>query len=159
MTAHHSNKRKKDPYKLFVRITVIIAAVALLSFAVFLACNALVDSEYTRVVEDIHQQNIADEQAFNMELSALRENAAQSDITEDENVEELQTWQATIGETNWRIEDEGAAGLENTYTITISNTALCEGGLMLVNTWHPVPDYFSSANLVSVGATSGWSIP
>ncbi|MBN1776945.1 MAG: M15 family metallopeptidase [Clostridiales bacterium] len=159
MTAPKKQKRKKDPYKIFVRITIIIAAVALIGLAVFLVCNAWVDSEYRAIVEDIHQQNIADEQAFNMELDALRESASQSVSTDEDVVVTLPSWEATLEDTAWRIEDEGGAGLENTYTVTISSSTLCEGGLMLVNGWHSVPDHFDSANMISIGNASGWSIP
>ena len=159
MTAHLNKKRKADPYKIFVRITIAIAVIALISLAVFIVCNAMVDSEYRSVVERIHQQNVADEQAFNVELSAMRENATQAVDTGEEVVVDLPTWEAALDGTTWRIKDEGSAGLDNTYTVTINNSTLCEGGLMLVNAWHSVPEYFSATNLVSVGSASGWKIP
>jgi zinc D-Ala-D-Ala carboxypeptidase len=152
-------KRKTDPYKIFVRITIALAVIAVVSLAVFLVCNAWVDNDYRSVVENIHQQNIADEQAFNIALDAQRASAVQAEPTGETAVVDLPTWEATIGETNWRIEDEGKAGLENTKTITVSNSTLCEGGLMLVNAWHPVPDYFSVADLVGIGITSRYKIP
>lgn len=157
MTAHQ--KRKKDPYKIFVRITIAIAVVAVVSLAVFLVCNAWVDTEYRGVVKEIHDQNIADEQAFNMELDALRQSNSQTETTGDVTTAELQSWEATLDETNWRIEDEGGAGLENTYTVTINNATLCEGGMMLVNAWHSLPSYFDTANLISVGSASKYTIP
>ena len=159
MTAHLNQNGKKDPYKIFVRITIVIAAIALISLAIFFICNAWVDAEYNRTVDSIYQQNIIDEQAFNMQMSALRESASQTESVIDETVTDLETWESTLDGANWRIEDEGAAGLENTYTVTINNTSLCEGGLMLVNAWHFVPDYFSEDNLISVGNASGWDIP
>ncbi len=152
-------KRKKDPYKIFVRITIALAVVAVVSLAIFLVTNAWVDADYRAVVEDIHQQNIADEQAFNMALDAERASAAQDEVTDVTTEVDLPTWKTTIGDTNWRIEDEGTAGLENTYTITVSNSALCEGGLMLVNPWHSVPDYFSTDDLIGVGTASRYNIP
>ncbi|HPF87669.1 MAG TPA: D-alanyl-D-alanine carboxypeptidase family protein, partial [Candidatus Limiplasma sp.] len=94
-----------------------------------------------------------------LKMSALRESAAAAETTTVETTEELETWEATIDGTTWRIEDEGSAGLENTYTVTINSSTLCEGGLMLVNAWHSVPDYFSDENLVSIGTASGWAIP
>ncbi len=153
------NNRKKDPYKLFVRITIAIAIVAVISLAVFLITNAWVDANFRAVVKDIHDQNIADEQAFNLELDALRESAAESETDGETPVVNLQAWESNIGDTTWRIEDEGNQGLENTYNITVSNSTLCQGGLMLVNAWHPVPDFFSSEDLVSIGTASGYKIP
>ena len=152
-------KQKKDPYKLFLRITIALAVVTLISLAVFLACNAWVDSDYRAIVEDIHQQNIDNEQAFNIELEAQRASAAQAEPTSETTLVDLPTWEATIEDTNWRIEDEGKTGLENTYTITVSNSSLCENGLMLVNGWHPVPDFFSTDNLISIGSQSRFKIP
>jgi zinc D-Ala-D-Ala carboxypeptidase len=159
MTAPKNQKRKKDPYKIFLRVTVIIAAVALISLAVFIACNAWVDKDYHDVVEAIHNKNVTDEDAFNVELSALRASAAQTQAPGEDVTVELPTWEATLGETNWRIEDEGNAGLENTYTVTINHSTLCEGGLMLVNAWHPVSSHFDGTNLISIGNASGWAIP
>ena len=159
MTANHNTKPTKDPYKLFVRITIAIAVIAVLSLAVFLICNSWVDTEYNGIVDQIYQQNVTDEAEFNANLDAMRASASQTAVTEDEVMTDLQTWSTTLEDTAWRIEDEGTAGLENTYTVTISNDTLCEGGLMLVNAWHSLPDYFSAANLVSVGSSSGWSIP
>jgi zinc D-Ala-D-Ala carboxypeptidase len=159
MTAHPNKKRKADPYQIFVRITIAVAAVALISLAVFLACNAWVDSEYRGVVESIHTQNVADEQAFNVQLAAMRESAAQVVETGGDVPVELPVWEAALDGVTWRIQDEGKAGLENTYTVTINNTTLCEGGLMLVNAWHSLPSYFSAVDLVSVGSASGWKIP
>ncbi|MFH1512750.1 MAG: M15 family metallopeptidase [Bacillota bacterium] len=159
MTALVNKKRKTEPYKVFLRMTIAIAAIALISMAVFLVCNTWVDTEYRNAVERIHQQNVADEQAFSLELSAMRESAAQA-VTTGEDVEVvLPTWEATLDETAWRIADEGGAGLENTYTVTINSSTLCEGGLMLVNAWHSVPDFFSATSLLSIGSASGWKIP
>lgn len=159
MTAHQKQKRKKDPYKTFVWVTVIIAAVAVISLGVFLACNALVDAQFNSVTKAIYDQNEADEQAFNLELSEMRAAASQTTTPGEEVTVELPSWEATLDGTVWKIQDEGTAGLENTKTIVISHSALCEGGLMLVNPWHPVSSYFSDANLVSVGSASGWDIP
>ncbi len=159
MTAHVKKKRKADPYKIFTRITIALAVVALVSLAVFLVCNAWVAAEYNGIVDRIYQQNVADEQAFNMKMSALRENNAEIIDTGDTTVAQLQSWSAVLDGTNWKIQDEGGAGLENTYTVTINSSTLCEGGLMLVNEWHSVPSSFSAADLVSIGSASGWSIP
>lgn len=159
MTANPNPNRKKDPYKLFTKITIVIAAVALISLAIFLICNTWVDSEYNKIVDTIYQQNITDEQAFNMQLSALREANAETETTDVTETGDLETWETTLEGSDWKIEDEGSAGLENTYTVTINSSTLCEGGLMLVNQWHSVPDYFSDEDLVSIGTASGWSIP
>ena len=159
MTAHTNTNRKKDPYKLFVRITIAFAVIALISFAIFQVCNILVDREYNTVVDQIYQQNIADEQAFNLEMSALRENQLPLDDTPDVPVSEPMSWEATLESVQWQIKDESSSGLENTSTVTINSATLCEGGLMLINNWHPLPSYFSTLNLVSIGAASGWTIP
>jgi zinc D-Ala-D-Ala carboxypeptidase len=159
MTAHQNTKRKKDPYKTFVGITIAFAVIAVISFAVFLVCNMLVDTEYNAAVDRIYQQNVADEQAFNLEMSALRENAVQTSVAPDTVVPDLASWEATLDGTAWSIKDEGSAGLENTQTVTINSSTLCEGGLMLVNNWHSLPEYFSTLDLVGIGTASGWSIP
>ncbi len=159
MIVNPNQKGKKDPYKIFVRITIAIAAITLISLGVFLACNTWVDASYNNIVDTIYQENITNEQAFNMQLSALRESASQAEVVVDDIAVELETWEKTLDATDWRIEDEGNTGLENTYTTTISNSSLCEGGLMLVNAWHSVPDYFNETGLVSVGSASGWKIP
>ena len=56
------------------------------------------------------------------------------------------------------MQDEGSAGLENTSTVTLDRAQLINGGLMLVNAWHALPDDFSEDGLVSVGTTGNFKI-
>ena len=71
---------------------------------------------------------------------------------------DLPSWEATLADTLWRIEDESNAGLENTSTITLDRASLINGGLLLVNQWHSLPADFSSEGLVSVGTASNFEI-
>jgi len=71
---------------------------------------------------------------------------------------DLPYWEKTIGESVWRVEDEGTAGLENTSTITMERSQLINGGLLLVNAWHSVPADFSANDLVTVGTTGNFKI-
>ena len=71
---------------------------------------------------------------------------------------DLPSWEKTLNDTLWRIEDESNAGLENTSTITLDRASLINGGLLLVNPWHSLPSDFSEEGLVSIGTASNFQI-
>ena len=109
-------------------------------------------------MDSIYQQNIIDEQAFNMQMSALRESASQTESVIDETVTDLETWESTLDGANCASRMKAPRGLKHLHGYDQQHI-VCEGGLMLVNAWHSVPDYFSEDNLISVGNASGWDIP
>ena len=154
------HKMKRDPYQLLLRVTVILVAVVAISAAVFLLCNAAVQADYKSKRQEVAKLNTDGEQDFNAKMNALRESSTATidPDTGDVVAKELAFWEQTLDEKTWRLEDEGNAQLENTSTVTLDRAELMLGGLLLVNSWHPLPGDFSDTALVSVGNSSGWKI-
>ena len=146
------HKMKRDPYKTLLRAAGILAIVVVVGIGIFYLCSLAVTNDYVTKRNAIEKQNAEAEVEFNAKMNALRsnQNATLDPETGEITSADLPFWEATIEERQWRIEDEGTAGLENTGTITLERSALLTGGLLLVNAWHALPYDFSDADLVSV---------
>ena len=154
------HKMKRDPYKLLLQITGILAVIVVVSVGVFLLSNAAVENDYKSLVQNIEKINIDGEQAFNAKMNELRTSGGSTIDTTDNTQDkaELLYWETTVDDQLWRLEDEGYGELENVYNVTVNRASLITGGLLLVNPWHALPADFSDAELVSVGNSSGWKI-
>lgn len=151
---------KKDPYTVLLRVTVVLVIIAVVSAGVFLVCNTAVQSDYKAKRVEIDKLNEDGEQAFNAQLNALRSNsnAVIDPQTGAVTTADLPFWEVTLDGQTWRVEDEGRADLENINTVTVDRPSLINGGLLLVNPWHPLPSDFNDSTLVGVGKNSGWKI-
>ena len=155
------HKRKRDPFELLARTAGVLVVALVVGIGVFYLCTLAITNDYNATRDAIAQQNEEAEVEFNAKMNALRsnQNATLDPETGEITSADLPFWEATIEERQWRIEDEGTAGLENTGTVTLERSALLTGGLLLVNAWHALPYDFSDADLVSVGTASGYKIP
>ena len=158
------HKPKRDPYRVMLRLTGILAIIVVVGLGVFFGCRYLIESEYLTTVSRVEQANAEGKMEFDARMSTLRNNtAAQLDPDTGEiTVRELGTWEKAIDGVQWRVSEEAAAAPENTRVITVERNALLLGGMMLVNAWHALPDvYFTSqveSELVSIGNASNWKI-
>lgn len=154
------HKMKRDPYKTLLRAAGILAAVVAVGVGAFYLCSLAVTGDYVATRDRIENENAEAEQEFNAMMNELRaeQNAALKPDTGVVSSADLPSWEATLADTLWRIEDESNAGLENTSTITLDRASLINGGLLLVNQWHSLPADFSSEGLVSVGTASNFEI-
>lgn len=162
----NSNKKvhkiKRDPYKLLQRVALILALVVVVGVGVFYLCSMAVTHDYVTTRDRIEAENAEGEVAFNAEMNALRaQNAASQEnapggAASDQN---LPYWEKELDGKVWRVQDEGGAGLENTSTITMQRSQLINGGLLLVNAWHSLPNDFSEEGLVTVGTTGDYKVP
>lgn len=160
----NSNKKihkiKRDPYKTLLRATGILAVVVVVGIGIFYLCTMAVTHDYTTKYEAIEKSNAEAEVKFNETMNTLKNN--QNAIVDPEtgvvSQADLPFWEKTVDDTVWRIEDEGTAGLENTWTTTIDRASLINGGTLLVNAWHALPSDFSDSSLISVGETSNYKI-
>ena len=154
------HKMKRDPYQRLLRLLVVLAAVAVVSAVIFLACNAAVQSDYQAKLAAVKQQNIDGQQQHDAEMNALRNSNNQevNPQSTDPVTGELMFWEKSLENQTWRVEDEGYGQLENTSTVTVDRADLLTSGLLLVNPWHALPSDFSDSTLVSVGNSSGWKI-
>ena len=155
------HQMKRDPFKTLVKIVIALLVFVLVGIGVFYMCSKAVESDFIQKRNATIQQNEADEIAFNTQLNEMRASNSNffDDGTSDEVTQELQYWEKSFGDSQWRIEDEGRGAPENTSTIVANRSELMLGGLMLVNAWHKLPAEFSDEALVPVGSTSGYKIP
>ena len=154
------HKMKRDPFKTLLKLAGILAAVVVVGIGVFYLCSLAVTSDYKAIRDRITAENEQGEVEFTAKMNELR-NANQQKENADVGVQssaDLPYWEKTIGESVWRVEDEGTAGLENTSTISMDRSQLINGGLLLVNAWHSVPADFSANDLVTVGTTGNFKI-
>lgn len=154
------HKMKRDPYKTLLRAAGILAVIVAVGALVVYLCAMAITSDYVATRNRIQQQNAEDEVAFNEQMNELR-NAGKVAVDPETGVvtsEELPFWEKTLDDVDWRVEDQGKAGLENTGSITLDRSALLNGGMLLVNQWHALPSDFSEEGLISVGTTSGFKI-
>jgi len=156
------HKPGRDPYKLLQRMALILAIVVVAGAGLFYLCSGAVTRDYVKTRDRIEAENAEGEVAFYAEMDALRaQNAAASQeklnagAANDEN---LSSWEKELNGKVWRVQDEGS-GLENTSTITMERSQLINGGLLLVNAWHSLPDDFSEEGMVAVGTTGDFKVP
>ncbi|MBQ7867458.1 MAG: M15 family metallopeptidase [Clostridia bacterium] len=151
---------KRDPYKMLLRLAGILAAVVVVGIGVLYLCTLAVNSDYVSTRERIEAENAEAEVEFYTQLNELRSQNAAAKENESGIVDsaDLPSWEKELAGSVWRVEDEGSIGLENTSTITLDRASLINGGLLLVNAWHSLPNDFSEEGLISVGQTSGFDI-
>ena len=154
------HKMKRDPYKMLLRLAGILAAVVVVGIGVLYLCTLAVNSDYVSTRERIEAENAEAEVEFYTQLNELRSQNAAAKENESGIVDsaDLPSWEKELAGSVWRVEDEGSIGLENTSTITLDRASLINGGLLLVNAWHSLPNDFSEEGLISVGQTSGFDI-
>ena len=155
------HKIQQDPYKLLQRVALILAVAVVAGIGLFYLCSVLVTHDYVSTRDRIEAENREAEAAFNADLDALRAQNAAAAQTPDHNAdsgEELSSWEKELNGSIWRVQDEGRAGLENTSTITLERHQLMNGGLLLVNAWHSLPNDFTEEGMVVVGTTGNYKI-
>lgn len=154
------HKMKRDPYKTLLRTAGILAIVVVVGVGVFYLCSLAVTNDYVSTRNRIENENAEAELEFNAMMNELRaeQSAALAPNTGVVSSADLPSWEKTLNDTLWRIEDESNAGLENTSTITLDRASLINGGLLLVNPWHSLPSDFSEEGLVSIGTASNFQI-
>lgn len=154
------HKMKRDPFRTMLRFVLILAIVVVVGVGGLFLCASIVNSDYISTRDRILEENEQGEVEFVARMNALRsENSAVTDSsTSIVTSGDLPYWEAALDGSTWRIEDEGAAGLENTSTITLDRSALVNGGLLLVNAWHSLPSDFSEDGLMAIGTASPYKI-
>ena len=155
-----THKVKKDPYQILLRLSGILAITVVVGFGIFFLCRTLIQNEHVSRFEALQKQNIEAEQEFTAQMNALRASHEAANMPQEieEETGERPVWEKEIDGSLWRIEYAGRGGLENVSVMTMERAALINGGLLLVNEWHSLPYDFSDAELLGVGATSGYKI-
>jgi len=139
----------------------VLAVLLVVGIGVFYLCSLAVTNDYTATRDRIEAENAEGEVLHNAWLNDMRNANSNNVLVQDESVvssADLPFWEKTLDGAVWRVEDEGNAGLENTSTITMERSQLINGGLLLVNAWHSVPNDFTEDGLLSVGTTGNYKI-
>lgn len=155
------HQMKRDPFKTLIKIVAALFVFMLVGVGVFYMCSKAVENDFVQKRNATIKQNEEDEVAFNARMNEMRAGSSEffDSGSANETPKELQYWEKTIGNSVWRVEEEGKAAPENTSNIVASRSELMLGGLMLVNAWHPLPAEFTDEALVPVGSTSGYKVP
>lgn len=154
------HKLKKDPYRILLRLTGILAAAVVLFYGVYYLCNQAIGKDIEAKRAMVDEQNEKAEIQYNAELNALRNGSSAFTDSEGngEPVEDLPVWEKTLEGSTWRVEDMGKQIPENTRDVSLTRGDLLLGGLMLINPWHSVPADYNYDSLVGVGSASGYKI-
>ena len=153
----NSNKKKNDPFftilKLFIILVIILVGLSAISYL----CSLLIKQDYTVKNTKLLAENEVNQIKFNTELSLMAKNI-ETTPDEPEEQREIIYFEKTLGDVLYRIEDDSHLGLENTSSVTLDRYSLLQGGLLLVNSWHSIPEDYSTAELISIGTQSGYKI-
>lgn len=135
-----SKEKKRDPIKVMLRWTVILAVVAV---AALLLDNAI--TSYRAGVlkarqDEAEKINAKRDEEYAVALAEF-EAASQSGAN--------LAWPAQKTE-GWDVVDLTNYPLESVYTVTVNRSDIMNGGMLLVNQWHSRPDDFNESELVSI---------
>lgn len=142
-----SKDKKRDPIKVMLRVTIVLAVVAV---AALLLGNAIIGyranllKERQEEAEQINQQKAEEYAVALAEFEAASQSGANL------------AWPAQKTE-GWDVVDLTNYPLENAYTTTVTRADIMNGGMLLVNQWHSRPEDFSEAELVSIASYVGWN--
>ena len=135
-----ANKRKKDPFKIVLIITVILG---------ILGAGCIVGSNWIRQQREERLQVLTDQVITeNAESQAAYEQALEEFESEQEDGTN-QAWPSPKGE-GWEVVDLTNYPLESVSTRTINRQDALYNGMLLVNEWHSRPSDFLEDSLVSV---------
>ncbi len=135
-----ANKRKKDPFKIVLIITVILG---------ILGAGCIVGSNWIRQQRAERLQVLTDQVITeNAESQAAYEQALEEFESEQEDGTN-QAWPSPKGE-GWEVVDLTNYPLESVSTRTINRQDALYNGMLLVNEWHSRPSDFLEDSLVSV---------
>ena len=142
-----SKEKKRDPIKVMLRVTIVLAVVAV---AALLLGNAIIGYRANLLkarqeeAEEINNQKAEEYAVALAEFEAASQSGANLAWPEQK-------------QEGWDVVDLTSYPLENAYTATVSRADVMNGGMLLVNQWHSRPEDFSEAELVSIASYVGWN--
>ena len=142
-----SRENKRDPIRIMLRITVILAVAAVAALLLGNAITAYRAGLLQARQAQTEERNAEKAEAYAVALAEF-EAASQSGAN--------QAWPAQKTE-GWDVVDLTNYPLESVYTATVSRADVMNGGLLLVNQWHSQPADWSEAELVSIANYVGWN--
>lgn len=142
-----SKEKKRDPIKVMLRVTVVLAVVAVASLLLGNAISGYRANLLKARQEATVRHNEELQQQYAVAL-AEHEAASQSGAN--------QAWPAQKLE-GWDVVDLTNYPLENVYTTTVSRADIMNGGMLLINQWHSQPADYTENGLVRIADYIGWN--
>lgn len=142
-----SKEKKRDPIKVMLRVTVVLAVVAVASLLLGNAISGYRANLLKARQEETVRHNEELQQQYAVAL-AEHEAASQSGAN--------QAWPAQKLE-GWDVVDLTNYPLENVYTTTVSRADIMNGGMLLINQWHSQPADYTENGLVRIADYIGWN--
>lgn len=142
-----SKEKKRDPIKIMLRVTVVLAVVAVASLLLGNAISGYRANLLKARQEETVRHNEELQQQYAVAL-AEHEAASQSGAN--------QAWPAQKLE-GWDVVDLTNYPLENVYTTTVSRADIMNGGMLLINQWHSQPADYTENGLVRIADYIGWN--
>ena len=142
-----SKEKKRDPIKIMLRVTVVLAVVAVASLMLGHAISGYRANLLKARQEETVRHNEELQQQYAVAL-AEHEAASQSGAN--------QAWPAQKLE-GWDVVDLTNYPLENVYTTTVSRADIMNGGMLLINQWHSQPADYTENGLVRIADYIGWN--
>lgn len=142
-----SKEKKRDPIKIMLRVTVVLAVVAVVSLLLGNAISGYRANLLKARQEETVRHNEELQQQYAVAL-AEHEAASQSGAN--------QAWPAQKLE-GWDVVDLTNYPLENVYTTTVSRADIMNGGMLLINQWHSQPADYTENGLVRIADYIGWN--
>ena len=142
---HMTNKKRRDPIKVMLILTIILALLA--------AGSMVLGNLITTYRQDALAQRQAEVEAINEQRDQEYAKALAEFEAENQSGANL-AWppQKTEG---WDVIDLTNYPLELPGQVTVNRADVMNNGMLLVNEWHSRPEDFSEAALVSVGSYTG----
>ena len=140
-------QKRRDPLKVMIAWTIVLALLAVGTWAAGTMLTNYRRARLTSLVEDVNAKNQQIEQEYQLALAEFEQERAAA------NGANLQ-WPTQKSE-GWDVIDLTNYPLENPYSVSLSRADAMHGGLLLVNEWHSRPDDFDESVMTSIFTYAG----
>ena len=142
-----SKQKRHDPLKVMVAWTVVLALLAVGTWAIGTMLTGYRRARMASLIEEVQANNTKLQQEYQL---ALAEFEREQQATNGANL----SWPAQKTE-GWDVIDLTNYALENPYTVAATRADAMHGGLLLVNEWHSRPNDFNESVMVSMHTYAG----
>ena len=142
-----SKDKKRDPIKVMLRVTIILAVLAVGALLLGNAITSYRAGVLKARQDEVEQINAERDTQYAVALAEF-EAASQSGAN--------LAWPPAATE-GWDVVDLTNYPLENVYTASVTRADIMNHGMLLVNQWHSRPDDFDETELVGIANYVGWN--
>lgn len=144
-----TKRKAKNPYKGLILFCVIVAVLVALCTVIVSGINAYEINAKTAAQKAAEEANAQNQIKFSEEMAAYQRATSSG---------ESQSW-PPAPQDGVALIDLSPYEMVNTQAETVSRESLVQGGLMLVNHWHPIPDDMNEENIRSVREWTNSRVP